>query len=516
MEKADVAGRRLHRALELLTGALTWALITAPVWGAILAPAKWAWFATAFSLYWFYKSTSVAVAATLAYRRLRAGQARDWLAEVRRRPGWRGVHHLIVFPTYNEPISVLAESLNHLVEQDYPRDRISVLLAFEEREAAAPAKAAELQAEFAGAFAHLWTTFHPDRPGEVRGKSSNLAHAVRWVRGALAAESTVHLDRVLVTICDADARLDPRYVSALTYSYLEEPDPQYVFYQPVVLFHANIGRLPLPLRVLNSMYSVMQLSRMMVGFRLITQSNYALSLELCHRAGYWDADVIPEDSHMFFKALFRCGERVRAVPLYVPVWSDAAEGTRWWRTVLSHYRQARRWAWGISDVPYLVWQVVRHRRVSMVPRYIHAAHYAHEHFLWPSHWFLLAGSFNLLPFLAPTFAASEIGRELAELASLAYTGCMPSLLVLIWLNWQLRPPGGQRSLGELVTFIASWACLPLVGFTLVALPAVDAHTRLLFGRHLQYQVTEKQARWRPGTGPATAGAPSLARPGEAA
>src|SRR3954471_24595013 len=136
MEKADVASRPVQRILELLTGATTWALITAPVWGAVLAPAKWAWFATAFSLYWLYKSMSVAISATLAYRRLRQEQARDWLSAVRGRPGWRGVNSLIVFPCYSEPLAVLIESLNHLVEQDYPHDRISILLAFEEREAA--------------------------------------------------------------------------------------------------------------------------------------------------------------------------------------------------------------------------------------------------------------------------------------------------------------------------------------------------------------------------------------------
>jgi hypothetical protein len=257
----------------------------------------------------------------------------------------------------------------------------------------------------------------------------------------------------------------------------------------------------------------MQLSRMLVGFRLITQSNYSLSLELCHQVGYWDVDVIPEDSHIFFKALFRVGERIKVVPLFLPVWSDAAEGSSCWRTVLSHYRQARRWAWGISDVPYLIYQVAARGRPSLVPRYVHAAHYTHEHFLWPSHWFLLAGSFNLLPFLAPTFAKSEIGLELAALASAAYTVCLPSLLVLVWLNWKLRPPGGKSSVVEIVTFLASWAWLPLVGFALVALPAVDAHTRLLFGRYLQYQVTEKQGYPRIEPTPST---PSLVQPGEAA
>ncbi len=516
MEKADVASPPVHRALEVLTGALTWGLITAPLWGATLAPAHWAWFATAFSLYWLYKSMSVAIAATFAYWRLKASHGRDWLAEARQQPGFGQVHHLVVFPCYNEPVGVIAESLQHLVDQDYPHERISVLLAFEEREAAAPAKARELASRFAGHFAHLWTTFHPDRPGEVWGKSSNLAYAVRCGRRLLAADPAVRLDRVLVTVCDADARLDAQYLSALTRAYLTERDAEYVLYQPVVLFHANIRRLPVPLRVLNSMYSVMQLSRMLVGFRLITQSNYSLPLELCHRVGYWDVDVIPEDSHMFFKALFRCGERVRVVPLFVPVWSDAAEGPHWWRTVLSHYRQARRWAWGISDIPYLAWQMVRRGRLRLLPRYVHSVHYAHEHFLWSSHWFWLVGSFNLLPFLAPGFAASAIGHGLADLASAAYTACLPSLLILIWLNWKLRPPGGERSLREVLSFGLSWLCLPVVGFALVALPAVDAHTRLLLGRYLRYQVTEKQARGYPEPAPKPEGAASLAQPREAA
>ena len=82
----------------------------------------------------------------------------------------------------------------------------------------------------------------------------------------------------------------------------------------------------------------------------------------------------------------------------------------------------------------------------------------------------------------------------------------------MWLNWKLRPTGWRRSLGEVVAFLASWAWLPLVGFVLVALPAVDAHTRLLFGRYLQYQVTEKQGYTRLERSPTG----SLVQPGEAA
>jgi len=46
---------------------------------------------------------------------------------------------------------------------------------------------------------------------------------------------------------------------------------------------------------------------------------------------------------------------------------------------------------------------------------------------------------------------------------------------------------------------ASFSLLPVVGLLLCAIPALDAHTRLLFGRRLEYRVTEKvpvQAHFR--------------------
>jgi uncharacterized protein YqcC (DUF446 family) len=36
-----------------------------------------------------------------------------------------------------------------------------------------------------------------------------------------------------------------------------------------------------------------------------------------------------------------------------------------------------------------------------------------------------------------------------------------------------------------------WICLPVVGAVFTNLPALDAQTRLLTGRYLEYRVTEK-------------------------
>ena len=63
----SAGSRRAQRALEVLTGGLTWAILTSPLWGAILAPGYLVWFLLVFNGYWVYKSANMAVSALINY-----------------------------------------------------------------------------------------------------------------------------------------------------------------------------------------------------------------------------------------------------------------------------------------------------------------------------------------------------------------------------------------------------------------------------------------------------------------
>jgi hypothetical protein len=39
--------------------------------------------------------------------------------------------------------------------------------------------------------------------------------------------------------------------------------------------------------------------------------------------------------------------------------------------------------------------------------------------------------------------------------------------------------------------LIQWYFLPVVSFVLSALPALDAHTRMILGKKMEYKVTEK-------------------------
>ena len=487
-----LSGRLRDRTLEMMPGALTWVLVTLPIWGALLFPDKLAYFLVIFNAYWFYKSASMATCGIAGYRRLKRDQRRDWLREAQAHPGWRDVHHLVLIPTYGEAISILRSSLGHVAAQDFPRENISVVLAFEERDPEARRRAAQLTQEFAGRFANLWTTFHPDDPSEVRGKSSNLAHAGPRAKQLLVDERGYDISNVLVTVCDADSNLHAKYLSALTAKFLRDPLGHVRLYQPALLFYANIWRLPASLRPLDGLYSVWEIARMVTRHRLINQSTYSLSLQTCDTVGYWDADVIPEDSRMFFKVFFHFGERVRVQPIFLPVYADAAEGASFWQTVVSHYRQTRRWAWGVSDIPYVLHRMVRCREIPLHARLGRVFFYAEDHIAWPVHWFMITLGAHAMGHLAPVFSATVLGQTLGSLASWVLTACIPCLCAAALVDWRLRP---RREMPapwwDTAVSSFSWFLLPVLGLIGSALPALDAHTRMLLGRTLHYQVTTK-------------------------
>jgi hypothetical protein len=59
----------------------------------------------------------------------------------------------------------------------------------------------------------------------------------------------------------------------------------------------------------------------------------------------------------------------------------------------------------------------------------------------------------------------------------------------------LKPdPGYKLPWYRRIFYFAEWVSLPFVGYFLSIAPGIDAHTRLLFGKYMEYYLTKKQER----------------------
>jgi cellulose synthase/poly-beta-1,6-N-acetylglucosamine synthase-like glycosyltransferase len=484
---------RTQRFLEILPGFVSWSLILFPFWGSLLIPAIVSYYVLAFSVYWLYRSLTMAVLSLMAHFRIRASERYHWLADAQKLPEFGQVHHVVIIPTYKEPVTTLERTIEGLLQQTFPHQRLHIMLSFEDREGeAAREKARHLNEKYGDQFGDLWATYHPDIEGEVKGKSSNTSWGAKQAKRLLVDEQGQDIDYVTISSEDADVIFDPQYFAALSFEFLTNPKRHNRIWQGSIRFYNNIWRVPAPVRVLASVFSVNQMFVLMRRDRMINFSSYSASLKLVDEIGYWDTDVIPEDYRLFFKAYFAKKGDLEVEPIFLPILADAAESHGWWATMFNQYEQIKRWAWGVSDDAYIIRQYILAEGIPFWDKSIRVIKLVEDHFLWPVNWFAITIGALLPPLLNPEFSRTVMGKTLPQVTSAIMTISLVSLLVIFFIDAQARPPRPAH-----VSLLRRWLqplefiMLPVIGFFFSALPGLDAHTRLMLGKYIEYKVTEK-------------------------
>ncbi|MBU0619326.1 hypothetical protein KKD62_03770 [Patescibacteria group bacterium] len=484
---------RSQRFLEILPGAISWFLILFPIWGSLVIPVVVAYYIIAFDIYWLYQSVWSSTFSLLSYLKIEAYKQFDWLGDTQSFPDWEKIHHIIIIPTYKEPLATLKRTLRALKKQTFPKKAISVVVSFETREGqAAKEKALALKKIFNKTFANLIITFHPDLPGELKGKSSNVAWAAKLAKQKLIDEQGLDIKYLTITSEDADAVLHPRYLACLSFKFLDDPQRYYRIWQPAIQYYNNIWRLPAISRAYNRISSVVQTGVLMRKDRLMNFSTYSTSLKMADKIGYWDTDVIPEDYRFFFKAFFRLQGKVEVEPIFLPVYTDAAESTSFFKTIKNQYEQVKRWAWGVSDDAYIIKNWILAKNIPFWEKTTRSAHVIKDHLLWPVTWFAITIGANIPPLINQDFARTTLGKTLPQVSSAILTLCLISMLAIIYVDAKQKPqPTEKRVWWKRLFTPLEFVLLPVAGFLFTALPGIDAHTRLMLGRYIEYRVTEK-------------------------
>ncbi|NOY14963.1 MAG: glycosyltransferase family 2 protein [bacterium] len=481
------------RLLEFLPGLTSYSLIIFPVVGSFFSPLLVAYYILFFDLLWLYKSITMTGAAIVSYFRIKASEKMNWLGELKAfGQDAKKVHHIIVVPTYKEPIKILERTLNALAAQDFPKQRMIVAVGGEAREDGIKAKLKKLEDKYKHKFGYFITTIHPDLPGEVKGKSSNSAWIIKQAVKRVIEPNKIPVDYTTATSLDADVSLHPKYYSYLTFKFLDDPDRYLRFWQPGVMFYNNFWSIPAPGRVVNTFSTIWMLALLSRPDRLVNFSSYSLSLKMLQTVGYWDADVIPEDYRIFFKCFFHFGGQVEVIPIFLPAYADAAEAKGYFNTLKNQYEQLKRWAWGVSDDPYVIKKYLTTPNVSFFNKTIRLLRIIEDHFLWPVNWFVITIGVNIVLMVNPYFSHTIIGYTLPKLSSFILSLTLISLVVILIIDSKQRPKRPKwfpRWRAWLIPL--EFILMPIVGFFFNALPGLDAHTRLMLGKYLEYRVTEK-------------------------
>lgn len=495
----DIAGFR-RRLWQLLPGALSWSTLIGlsllsfvlPFWIAIII--------ITYDIYILIRAIYMSVHLVYAYKQLKTAQTSDWLTACENARGhmpWRDVHHAIILPTYNESLHVLKSSLRSLAVTNYPKDRMHVVVGFEERAGeVAHSKAEALRAEFGHTFHTFLITFHPDGlPGEMRVKSANATWAMQRLEGELR-QKKIKVRQVLVSNFDSDTIVHPSYFSCLTYSFLTKPDPYHASYQPLPMYHNNVWDAPAFSRVIATGSTFWQMIESTRPERLVTFSSHSMTLQALKDVGYWQTNIVSEDSRIFWQCLLRYNGNYRTEPLATTVSMDAALGSTWWQTLKNQYTQKRRWAWGIENFPFLAEGFWRNPHINRRLKLTYVFRTLEGHYSWATAPIIVAG-LGWLPiyFGGPEFHSTVLSYSLPYVTRTIMSVAMSGLLVSSVLSYMLLPAKPRDySRWRYLGFIWQWALVPFIATVLSAVPALDAETRLMLGRDLQFKVMEKVRR----------------------
>lgn len=482
---------KTQRFLELIPGFFSWTLISFPIWGSLFIPYVLAYFILFFDVYWFYKSFSLAITAYIAAGKIRRAEKLDWVTLGSENDNFSKMTHVVVIPNYQETLEKLRKTLSHIATQTFPAKRIYVVLGMEKRENGAAEKADILIKEFKNEFGAIFATLHPDIAGEIKGKSSNEAYAGKEAYQLLVEKGIIDIDFATISSVDADSIFDKQYFAYLSYKFLNDPKRYHKFWQSANVNYNNFWNVPAPVRVIAFFGSLHRTSLLIQGDRMIANSTYSLSFKLLKNIGFWDTDVIPEDYRIFFKAFYKLKGECWVDPIFLKTSMDSPKSASFKKTLINKYEQERRWSWGVSDDPLFIkwWFTVP--GVPFVRKTIMLYNVLLDHFLWPVNWFIITVAANVTTLVNPVFSRTTLGYNLSKVAGLILTSCLIALLSMVIIDYRHRPKSARASVIRHLIFPIEFILLPIAGFFLSTLPALISHTQLMFGKRLEYKVTEK-------------------------
>ncbi len=501
--------RMTRRFFEILPGFVAWFTIVAIFPLSYYTPVLVALFVILYDLSWLIKIVHISAHLIYSYHEVRKTWKTDYpklLSELEgesKKPGsnilnWRDVYHIVVLPTAKESFEVLDTTIQAIVRADYPKDKIMILLAIEDRSGELGREnARRLHEKYDNVFYKFASYFHPsDIPGEIKAKSSNMTFAMRSFRKEIET-SGIPIDNIVVSAFDSDTQASKEYFGCLTYHYVNNPNRTRFSYQPIPVFHNNIWEVPAIARVTAMSSTFWQMIEASRPQRLITFSSHAMSYKALVDVDYWPVKVISEDSQIFWRCYLKYDSNYWVEPMFTTVSMDATEGETYWKSYVAQYIQKQRWFWGIENFPYISLGFLKNKRIPVYKKISQWARMLDSFYtLATAPIILLVGGWLPLTLGGKAFANNVVSQNLISLTSILTGLALVGLVTTFIISILLVPtrPTHRTSLVTL-SMMAQWVLVPIVTIFFGSVPAIDSQTRLMLGKYMgEFWVADKVRR----------------------
>jgi len=508
-----------YRFFEILPGGLSYLFLATPLILTLIDPYLTVFFVLAFLLLWFTKAAGMGLRSIQGYRIINQHQKLPWgsmliditnlksdntslpkwhyenlnrVSKIANRVLPNELFQAVIVATYNENRGIIEPTIKSVLASNYDMKKVILVIAYEERGGPEIEKQTlELIREYGPMFHYAMAVKHPSNiQGEVRGKGGNITFAGRKLEQYILNQK-INPRNVLVTTLDSDNRPHPEYFAAVSYLYCSCQEPKHISFQPVPMYTNNIWDAPAPMRVIATGNSFWMTVSSLRPHALRNFSAHSQSLEALIDTNFWSTRTIVEDGHQFWRTYFRYDGNHEVFPVYVPIYQDAVLSSSYVKTLKSQFIQLRRWAYGASDVAFVVEKgFFTKNKVPKKDLSFKLFQLIESHVSWATAAFLLLYSAFIPALLHPqNLAASQLPLVVSKMQTIALSGILLTLL----FSLRILPPKPPHYKNRHRFFmVIQWVYLPFTTIVYNASAGLYAQTRLMLGRYMDnFAVTEK-------------------------
>ncbi|MBI4160470.1 MAG: glycosyltransferase family 2 protein [Candidatus Yanofskybacteria bacterium] len=502
--------RFLYRFFEILPGVLAWGTLITVVTMSFVIPVAIAIFIIIFDVYWFVKTVYLSLHLRTGFAQVRYNMTVDWLERLKQlnsekyilkdTDSWQKIYHLVLLPTYKEGSDVIGAAIDGLLNANYPKERMVVVIGQEER-AGKDFNAAvkqDIESKYRDRFLKLDFVEHPaDIPGELAGKGSNIAWSGKYATKEIVDKMGLKYEHVLVSAFDVDTVAFREYFSRLTYAYLTAKDPVHSFYQPVPFYTNNIWHAPSFARVVAFSATFWHTIKQEMIETDTSFSSHTEPLRALVDVDFWQTNMVSEDSRIFWQCFFRYDGNYVGEALYYPVSMDANVAHSFWQTMINVYKQQRRWGYGVENLPYLLFNFHKNKLIPWWRKFIISARMLERFWSWATN-ALLIFFLGWLPIIVggSDFNQSVLSFNLPRLTRIIMSVAMFGLITSAVFSIIILPPKPPRyGRFKYLWMILQWLIFPATTILLGSIPGLEAQTRLMFGKYMGFWVTPKVRKY---------------------
>jgi len=223
-----------------------------------------------------------------------------------------------------------------------------------------------------------------------------------------------------------------------------------------------------------------------------------MSFKTLVEVGYWETDIVTEDSRIFLQCLDYFDGDYSTVPMFIPISMDTVMGKNVWQTMKVQYKQMRRWAWSVEHFPWMITRFAKNKKIPKAKKIRYLFNQTEGQYSWATGpiFITLLGRLPLWVASYQNLTASIVQNApyiLEIIMSLAMVG----ILVSGTMNMIFIPPRPKHHKKYKWAFMfLQWLLLPLTLIFFGSFPCLEAQTRLMLGGkfRLGFDVTEKHRK----------------------